>query len=162
MTEIRANPAPSAIMIRMESQPCMRRIGRLVNDFPSRRHMLAHRCTVAIRRQPLSTVRLKPDTTGIPLIITVRVPVVPEPRSRHTSCFDMPRPRRSYVTPGVSVFRDHADRPSRVVFRYVEPTPSAWCFGSVRLQPDRDPERSHSYPGVVVRRVSSTGIPIVK
>src|SRR3954447_5402343 len=41
-TEISAKPAPSAIMIRMESQPCMESCPWLVNDFPSQALMLTH------------------------------------------------------------------------------------------------------------------------
>src|SRR3989442_9806023 len=51
--EISANPAPSAIMTRMESQPCIDvtssyargappPLARLVNDFPSQADMLTH------------------------------------------------------------------------------------------------------------------------
>src|SRR2546428_13951571 len=51
--EISANPAPSAIMTRMESQPCIDvtssyargappPVARLVNDFPSQADMLTH------------------------------------------------------------------------------------------------------------------------
>src|SRR5258708_39366594 len=44
-TEISAKPAPSAIMRRMESQPCID-VGRLVNDFPSQSLMLTQRVVI--------------------------------------------------------------------------------------------------------------------